>query len=372
MKSIASPRWALEAAEQLHDRRLDTGRPAPRSPRRRSARWGSQTRARANRHPLPLPPGQLVRVAAGVRRGQRYPLRASPRSAGRASRPLPVPKTLSGLPDDLADRLPGVQRAVRILEDVLDPPPRFAAALARGAAEVRRRSVRCCRSSCGAGPRSPGRPLSCPEPDSPTSARHSWAARPQAHRVEDLVPPVTRRPHSPGATRAARPHPPSACPIGVADPALLPERTSSARMQRTAWPYRSRAAAALPLRTGRCAGCSAARKLQPGRAGGQWTPRARGMATSDAPPVRRGIAPTGAGVGMARGPEELLRTADLDQRAPAYITATLPGRVATTARSWVTYRAATWWQASRELAGPSTARAPASVTQAGGRLVEAR
>src|SRR5262249_61427150 len=96
---------------------------------------GAADRGAVAGHPLPPPAGELIRVAAGVRRGQRYPLEHLPYpavglpAAGGAEDP-------ERLLDDLADRLPGVQRAVRVLEDVLDLPPHVAAALARGGRQL--------------------------------------------------------------------------------------------------------------------------------------------------------------------------------------------------------------------------------------------
>src|SRR5215472_8976455 len=128
------PEVALEVAEQLHDRGLDADIQR-RGHLVADQHAGVADQGPGDRDPLALPAGELVRVAAGVRRGQRYPLEhvrdpaVGLPAAGGAEDP-------ERLLDDLADRLPGVQRAVRVLEDVLDLPPRFAAALARGGRQL--------------------------------------------------------------------------------------------------------------------------------------------------------------------------------------------------------------------------------------------
>src|SRR6266550_329572 len=181
------PEVALEAAEQLHDRGLDA------DVQRRGHLVADQYEGVADqgpgdRHPLPLPAGELIGVAAGVRRGQRYPLEHLPDPAVGlpAARGAEDPERL---PDDLADRLPGVQRAVRILEDVLDPPPRVAAALARGGGQF------------GAAQRDATGPAAVQAGDRPGDRRLARArltdqrqalvgGQAQAHRVDDLLPPV--------------------------------------------------------------------------------------------------------------------------------------------------------------------------------------
>ena len=129
-----------------------------------------------------------------------------------------------------------------------------------------------------------------PEPDSPTSARHSWAAR---LRLTEWT--TSFRPYEAVtfSRRSAGCSPATAAGISTGPPARLcvPEMTSSARMQRTAWsgPTGSSggtAASHSPIRR-----VQRGAKLQPGgrRPGDTACP---GMPTSDRPPVRRGIAPT--------------------------------------------------------------------------------
>ena len=164
MNSIDEPEVALQVAEQLDDRGLDAD--VQRRGHLVADQHGGVAHQRpGDRDPLPLAAGELVGIAAGVRRRSATPARASRRPAGRRRGRSPCRRPCSGCAIDLADRTARVQRAVRVLEDVLDLPAGVAAALAR-----RRAAARCSpsaivpvQSAVQAGDRR-GRSSSCPSP----------------------------------------------------------------------------------------------------------------------------------------------------------------------------------------------------------------
>ena len=129
-----------------------------------------------------------------------------------------------------------------------------------------------------------------PEPDSPTSARHSWAARLRLTEWRTSVRPYEAATFS---SRSAGCSASSAAGMSIGSPTRLcaSERTSSARMQRTAWPGPTGSSGGIAASHWSMRRVQRGAKLQPGgrRPGDAACP---GMPTSDRPPVRRGIAPT--------------------------------------------------------------------------------
>ena len=129
-----------------------------------------------------------------------------------------------------------------------------------------------------------------PEPDSPTSARHSWDARLRLTEWRTSVCPYEAATFS---RRSAGSSASSAGGISIGSPTRLcaSERTSSARMQRTAWPGPTGSSGGMATSHWSMRRVQRGAKLQPGgrRPGDTACP---GMPTSDRPPVSRGIAPT--------------------------------------------------------------------------------
>ena len=199
-----------------------------------------------------------------------------------------------------------------------------------GAAEPDR-----CRSSRGAGRRSPRAVVVLPDPDSPTTARHSCVLERQVDRVQHLDLAVAARPRSRASGPPSRRRPARASTGSPTLRLLLRRRPRAARMQRALCSGRPAAAAGPPRRTRRCAWCSAARR------------RSRAVACP-AKGRGRGCRP-GCGRRPAAGshrPADGCRGGPTDSKSssagpssttrPAYMTATRRATAATTARSWLT------------------------------------
>src|SRR6185437_16302535 len=74
--------------------------------------------------PLALAAGQLIGIPRGVRGRQRYALEHLVHARVRLA--AADPEHLQWLAHDLVDRAPRIEGAVRVLEDVLQPPARLA------------------------------------------------------------------------------------------------------------------------------------------------------------------------------------------------------------------------------------------------------
>ena len=161
---------ALEPAQLLHDDRLH-GHVERGGHLVADQQVGLHHQGAGDRDPLPFPAGQLVRVAASEVAAQRHVLQ----HPGGALGPLPVrqpEQLLQRLRDDLADGLAGVERGVRVLEDVLDPAQRSPSAgpaaprTSRAPSKVISPVQLLCR------PTMQRASVVFPEPDSPTTATH--------------------------------------------------------------------------------------------------------------------------------------------------------------------------------------------------------
>ena len=243
--------------------------------------------------------------------------------------------------DDLRDRLSRVERAVRALEHVLDLPSRVRVARSRpgGQRLVRGTTSRPC--STRAARRCSGRASSCRSPTRPTSARHSrgrttsptscrtcrvpYDAFTPTHgdeRVLDLdLRPRRRRDPSCGGIAEND---------GMADAAdlVIVGYRLERRLRRSCMPPgRTRSAA---RRSSRSA-CGPVGARCPGSRSSACSPDISGIASTS----RRVYGCADCRKSVPVGPSSTSR--------PPYMTATRSASVATTARSWLTYTAATPW-----------------------------
>ena len=231
----------------------------------------------------------------------------------------------------LSDRLPRVQRAVRVLEDDLDPPPEFASARRRGCPRgpARRSRIRPALGSSSLA--SSIATVLLPQPDSPTSPNVRPGPRPRDRRrppprtttsspreqaaadremLDQVAPPRARAPRSLGrAPVEVAGHAPAPAPARPA-PASIRAQASSTRGQR-GWNRHP-------------AGGSARAGIVPGIG------RKHGaVAVDGGDRLQQRLR-----VGMP-GARKKLRASALSTTLPAYITATRSASCATMPMSWV-------------------------------------
>ena len=161
---------APQFAEQLDDRRLDQHVECRRD-LVADQHLGPADQRTGDRDALTFAARQLIGEAVGVAGGQATRARASRRPCGRA-RSSTRHRSIKRAGDRLADRAPGLQRAVRVLEHVLDSQPLGRrASRADGASRSEPSRISPVHSRCR--PPIERDSVVLPEPDSPTSARHS-------------------------------------------------------------------------------------------------------------------------------------------------------------------------------------------------------
>ena len=300
---------------------------------------GSAASARAIATRWRSPPESWSGKRFGRARGERDALEALATRGGRR-RARPPPKQRELARDRLADRPPRVQRRVRVLEDVLDLAPRLRrSARARPRRQRRRRRGASRRCSPCAGRRRSARASSCRSPTrrrapgtrcgGPRGRCRAACARGAVVRVEAAATAssdarrrsvrVGRRAPSGGAS--------SRDLVGVVAAHRCAGADVGHRRDAVAAVVRRQRAARVEA-AARRAGCPAAAACPGCR------PRARLPAMSGtARSSRRVYGWRGAQKIRSRGPVSTIR--------PAYITATRSASSATTARSWLTYSAAT-------------------------------
>ena len=173
-----------------------------------------------------------------------------------------------------------------------------------------------------------------PEPDSPTSARHSrswsWSETSSStcRAPWNALRPVTSS-SAASAAGAARP--------GSA--ATTEGPSSPTRMQRALWPgATATAGGGASSQAGIAAGQRGANTQPEGRAPGGGT--RPGIASSSRRAAMSGIAPISLRVYGCAGSAKSAFTGPSSTMRPAYMTSTRWARAATTARSWLTYSAA--------------------------------
>ena len=139
-----------------------------------TSRSGPGRQRAGDRDALALAARELAGEARGEARRAGAPARAGRRPRPRAARRDEAAQDARRARDDLVgDAQARVERVVRVLEDDLDPAAGLARAAAREPLERARRRAGCGRADGSCSPATQRAIVVLPEPDSPTSARHS-------------------------------------------------------------------------------------------------------------------------------------------------------------------------------------------------------